>query len=195
MPSGHFDEEQLERYSLGLTPEPELAQIEEHLLICEECQNTLARTDAYVRAMRAASARVEEENRAAPRAIFPKLAWAGAAAAGMVVLLAGSQWLNLRRPAPAQVALAAVRGPEAVFASAPAGRPLVLVMESDGLPAHASYAIEIVDASGGEVWRGAAAARAGRITATAAGLSAGRYYARVYSPSRELLREYGVEAR
>jgi anti-sigma factor RsiW len=44
----------LELYALDRLAEPDAAPVEEHLLICEQCQARLAGWDEYVRAMRAA---------------------------------------------------------------------------------------------------------------------------------------------
>jgi hypothetical protein len=48
--------DELEAYSLGLSSDTDLEKVEEHLLICERCQNELALTDQYVRAMKDALA-------------------------------------------------------------------------------------------------------------------------------------------
>ncbi|MFB3825643.1 MAG: hypothetical protein ACE15B_02695 [Bryobacteraceae bacterium] len=145
--------------------------------------------------MRAASAKAEAEKHKLIRPFLPKLAWAGAALAGVAVLLMGSQWLHVRRMAPAEVVLASMRGPDSVFASAPANRPLMLVMASEGLQEYPRYEVEVVDGAGRQVSRGAASSSAGRITASVKALAPGRYYARLYSPPGELLREYGLETR
>ena len=51
----HISDDDLERYYLGMIQaEPELASVEEHLLICPECVDRAAETQAYVDAMRAA---------------------------------------------------------------------------------------------------------------------------------------------
>ena len=52
---GHISEDELELYAVsrGL-PEGQLAVIEEHLLICEVCQDRLQELDEYVAAMREA---------------------------------------------------------------------------------------------------------------------------------------------
>ena len=50
----HFSPDELEAYSLGLSSDADLEKVEEHLLICERCQNELALTDQYGRAMRKA---------------------------------------------------------------------------------------------------------------------------------------------
>jgi len=50
----HISDDSLEQYTMGTLPEPDLNLVEEHLLICEECQDRLKATDAYVVAMRSA---------------------------------------------------------------------------------------------------------------------------------------------
>jgi len=37
----HLDDSQIEAYCLGDVPEPELTELEEHLLTCEACQRIL----------------------------------------------------------------------------------------------------------------------------------------------------------
>lgn len=60
-PHRHADDEVLEQYSMGSLPEPELGELEEHLLICSQCQDRLARTDAYVRGMQGAARRIRQK--------------------------------------------------------------------------------------------------------------------------------------
>jgi len=55
-PNGHPDEELLEGYAMGTLRGAGLARLEEHLLICEECQDRLREVDAFVSAIREAAA-------------------------------------------------------------------------------------------------------------------------------------------
>lgn len=48
----HIDPEQLEKYALGHLSEAENAALEEHLLICSQCQDDLALTDRSIAAIR-----------------------------------------------------------------------------------------------------------------------------------------------
>ncbi len=50
----HLSDDVLERYAMGSLPERDMTGIEEHFLICEECQDRLKLTDAYLAAMRSA---------------------------------------------------------------------------------------------------------------------------------------------
>jgi hypothetical protein len=53
----HISDDDLERHYMGMIPEgPELAALEEHLLVCGECVERAEAAQAYVEAMRAALA-------------------------------------------------------------------------------------------------------------------------------------------
>ena len=63
--SHHIAEDDLEAYSLGRLASAASAPLEEHLLVCEHCQERLAGWDDYLRAMRAAC----RTSRQAPRVL------------------------------------------------------------------------------------------------------------------------------
>jgi hypothetical protein len=50
----HPSKDLLERYSLSRSTPEESAQVEQHLLVCEECRTCLAELDTYAVAMRSA---------------------------------------------------------------------------------------------------------------------------------------------
>ena len=50
--NGHITEDILEAYSLGQMSEAEVAPVEEHLLMCPECQDRLQATDLFVATIR-----------------------------------------------------------------------------------------------------------------------------------------------
>ena len=50
----HLSDDSLEQYAMGTVPEPDLNLVEQHLLICEECQDRLKATDTFLVAMRSA---------------------------------------------------------------------------------------------------------------------------------------------
>ena len=54
----HLDDEEIEKYSMGDISEKEASRFEEHLLICESCQNRVSESDSYVSTMQCASARI-----------------------------------------------------------------------------------------------------------------------------------------
>jgi anti-sigma factor RsiW len=54
----HIDDDDLERYVLDQLSEDAAAPIDEHLVVCQECQDRLAQTDQRVQAMRTALRRL-----------------------------------------------------------------------------------------------------------------------------------------
>jgi anti-sigma factor RsiW len=61
----HVGEETIEKYSMGQLAGKAAARVEEHLLICGPCRQSLAASDAHVAAMRTAAARLRREGRKA----------------------------------------------------------------------------------------------------------------------------------
>ena len=55
----HISDDLLEGYSMGRLTEPEMAPLEEHLLICEACRDRLVRMDFDIAAIREALQRRE----------------------------------------------------------------------------------------------------------------------------------------
>jgi hypothetical protein len=166
----HLKEEELEQYCLGGLVEARCVRLEEHLLVCEPCCNRLAETDAFVAAMRQASRQWSEDH-------------AGVPASGII---AG----RTRRPAvpaplPFAVELTALRG--AAPGHAPAGRPLLLGLDLNGLNVAQPLAGHVVDSWGGRVAGFPVGPRA-RLKA----LPPGDYFVRICRGSGELLREYAL---
>ena len=195
--NGHASDECLEQYALGLLEEPLLGEIEEHLLICSQCQEHLQEIDAYRAAMRSAAAHLQREDesrkrfwaKASEAFTFRRLGWT--LGLGAVILAAMSLLVWMKHPpmTPVAFALEANRGAE--IRHAPAGRPLILNLETTGLPPYASYGVETVSAAGRVEMHSQASAEK-LIASLPNGLRPGNYFIRVYSPSHELLREYGL---
>lgn len=200
-PNTHISEESLESYALGSLSEPLITGLEEHLLICPACQDKLRQVDHYVTAMRGAAAGLDREDESRKRfwtrvsgaLTVRQLAWAMAFVALALVGIAVR--LSLRAPAPSlpfALVLETSRGSE--LQHAPSGRPLDLSLDITGLAVLPSYQLETVDASGSIQARSPATASEGRVKASfREGLRPGPYFIRLYSPSRELLREYGLQ--
>src|SRR5437660_91851 len=66
--NSHLDDGDLEKYSMGSPRDSEAAGIEEHLLVCEHCQQRLAESDVYVAAMQRAAAHLHSRQNPAPDA-------------------------------------------------------------------------------------------------------------------------------
>jgi hypothetical protein len=184
----HLDDSQIEAYCQGKVPEPELEELEEHLLTCESCQQRVLEGDAYVKSMRHATARIQVDEPKPPKAwmaggLIPVLGFA------LVVMGVGTFFYNQRAVGPRiPVALEVTRG--SVLAQAPAGRPLILNPSIDGLAAVAEYRLEMVDRNGKRVFWGNF--QPGKGVETPA-QKPGFYFVRLYSLPGTLLREYGLE--
>ena len=197
----HASEELLEQYSMGRLAGSDLEWVESHLLVCACCQDALASSDTYVMSIRSAARELRRQTAEVPQPWYgklfdpPKPAWAlgMAALALLIVAGAGGPWLHRAGAPPAIVVLQSTRG-SALNSGAPAGKPLVLMLDLTDLQPLPQYKLEIVDTLGHPVFQSAAApARNSLRAALAKGLPAGMYYVRLYAPGRELLREYGLK--
>ena len=195
----HLDETELEQYSMGTLPEPQLPPFEEHFLACESCQDRLLEMETYVNAVRSVSPKLRETPRSRWVELFawPRPVWVAAAAMVAVALLVGRNWtpLPVRGPEIAIVLLQASRGIEGLTsAKALARQPLSLQIDLTEIPGYASYRLEIVDSRGRPESVSVVTPRNGKIVQPLiAGLPAGRYYVRLYTPGGELLREFGLQ--
>jgi anti-sigma factor RsiW len=71
-PSQHFGAEVAEKYSLGNLSAAKVAEIEEHLLICEACRQAVDASDEYVAAMRKAAVKLRDGEQKLRRRIAGK---------------------------------------------------------------------------------------------------------------------------
>jgi hypothetical protein len=180
----HASEELLEEYSFGRICEPQLGWLEEHLLVCLECQSALDDIEEYKVFMKAGLASFERERRATletpssaaeldlttppPLGLrktlplnftFSRMPLTrNLAAAGLLLGLAGTTVWRMNAPmAPATIAsvrLTALRGGEGSIASVPSGHRADLEFDRTDLPPDLSYRAEVVNASGRRVWSG-----------------------------------------
>ena len=193
----HASDDALERYAMGRLSEPELAGLEEHLLVCESCQDRLALEDSIRQGVRDEGTVLRQ-----PRDIvwrpFPRLAWAAGLVAVGLAVLAGFEWQSIRHAqgTPAVILLQTTRGTEDPTPAAPAGRPLTVLLDLTGLQQFTEYKLEIVRAAGRPEFQANPAPQGNKLQATLSrGLASGAYFVRVYSPARELLREYTLLVR
>jgi hypothetical protein len=198
----HLDELQIEKYSMGDASEEESSQYEEHLLICESCQNRVTTSDNYVSAMRGASAQIRRGD-GTPQVVhrhIPRPILSLALAASVLLLAAlGFRWTSLSGKFASadvepgfDVSLVATRG-NGIEAKVPTGKALILHLNLEGLQPESVYNLEMVDHQGKQVWKGSATPIDLRASALVPRMPAGLYFLRTYAPSGKLLREYGLE--
>ena len=200
---GHPDEQAVECYSLGTLSEEDEVSFEEHLLLCEPCQERVEESDDFIRALRVAATRVAAPRVEPPkpkpgpalRAFFPApLAGALAAAVLTVVFLAPR---NNPVIGVAAVHLLASRGAAAAappLPVVPARHSIDMELDATALPVRDRYVVELVDTEGRLLWTAPLAVESTSLRLSyKAGCPAGRYWVRVYDSSRLLLREYGFE--
>lgn len=190
----HPSEELLEEYAFGRLMGARLEALEEHLLLCGDCQAGLAQADDFIRLIKAGSQELIADpprwlawercyRRAAPRAIV-SAALAAACIAGMV-------YIKPAASVPATpVVLVSMRGSDGP-AHGPAHRPLEFAV-SESL-ATGTYRLEMVTDTGRVVWVSEATARDGKLEAPASrSFARGLYWVRIYDGSG-LLREFGLQ--
>jgi hypothetical protein len=189
----HPNEEILEEYALHRLPEALAAPVEEHLLICPSCQEAVAENDQFVAALKAAASQPISRS-----SVLPSLANRTSLApiVALVVLALVAVWKYPQEvSAPVAVSLSSLRG-LSPMAPAPAGKPLLLNIDLPDLVPGREYRVEVVDAAGSPVWKGAVADSNGTLIATVSRLlGKGLYWVRLYGPDSELLREFGMSAK
>lgn len=197
----HPGDELLELYALGRLDEPELGEFEEHILVCELCQDRLDEATDFVVTMQAAASQMVHEPEPEPawRRLL-RLEWlpmpAPALAGAFALLVAVVAWQPWRSTEPAHwqtVQLETMRG-EAAQATAPAGFALDLRLDAADIDAAGATA-QIVSADGNVVADAALRVANGKAELRhAAGLSAGHYWVRL-KKSGETVREYQLLVR
>ncbi len=190
----HMDDAEIERYSRGTVTDTESDRFEEHLLLCESCQERVAECDE-VRGMRAASTFLRQQEQAQKPRFWFLPRWIPILAAVVVLLAVAAVVFRSipGRPAtPFAVGLTVTRG-VAGMAKVPALRPLVLSLDVSGLPTQ-SFRIDVVNSVGRLQWQGSAAASDSITRVAVPGLRPGFYFVRAYTQAGEMLREFGLEA-
>jgi hypothetical protein len=213
----HPSDDDLELYSMGRLPEPASIGLEEHIIVCEHCQDRLRESDEYVRLIKDATKAIakregdsltqlnQETTRAKnavlwlrARTISPA-AWTAIAAVvvGGIGLAVFETEKDRRRPvAQGEVAveLQAVRGVGSPSITASSAASVRLAMDTTGLPA-GTLQVVVVDSAGRRVWSGATEAQNNRATAVVnQNLPAGQYWIRL-GAGTEPLREFGLAVR
>jgi hypothetical protein len=200
----HAGDDVLELYSLHKLEESQLDALEEHLLVCQSCQDRARETDAYVKAVRCAASKLRREDANGREALFRYFRLQPLAAAAAVLLVAlglywTTRWLRFSHgapQAPVAVVLQSMRSDQFPV-KVPADRPLRLEMDLTGLSGHAAWEVELVDATGSQIWRTTTQSANDKLALDyKRGLEPGTYWIRLYTPDnpREAVREFGLTA-
>jgi Putative zinc-finger len=193
----HPTEDVLEQYAMGALSEAEIDMVEEHLLVCTACQDSLTATDDFVRAARIATEELASQpqpeswwSTSPLRKIFtmpaPILAAAACATLAVVMLLP-------RQTPTAEVQLMAMRGPETA-AQAPANAALTLRLSLDGLEVSGPLQAQVADSTGRIVLESPVERSGAEAVAKTEKLAPGTYWVRLYSEAT-MLREYPLSVR
>lgn len=194
----HPEETTLELYALGRLSEPELAELEEHLLVCATCQDRLDEATEYVQIVREAVVTVAAQAPVEPVwRRWLRLSWlplpVPALAGAMAVLLALVFWQPWRTVGPSEwrtVELETRRG-ETPATGASTGFSLSLRLDASGLSVAGTTA-QIVAADGATVAELPVRAEENKaVVQYSPGLRAGTYWVRL-KQSGETLREYAL---
>ena len=204
--TNHPAEEALERFLLHQCPDEELEVVETHILACDGCISRLEALETQIVATKIALEALERESTVAVAArqhrpwktwfTVPNLSWAGAAAAVVAAgLLVTPQLVRHSAPA-AEVTLSAYRGLETGVV--PEGRPLHVHFNAPDLP-QGPIAVQLVNETGEELWKGAGVVRQDKVEVTAPKIQhTGVYFFRLYagtSQQGELLREFSFQVK
>jgi hypothetical protein len=200
----HPSEEILEEYIFNRLSAVRTAQVEEHLLICQNCQDAVAETERFVSALKVATRQpvppigpVRSAWRNGPKALrhfAPRTSLAPALA--LVILALVVVWQHPQEAsAPIAVSLSSLRGTNPL-SPAPAGKLLQLHIDAPDLLSSREYGVQVVDSTGRPVWKGAVSDIDGKLVATMSKpLADGVYWVRLYGTNSELLREFGLSAK
>ncbi len=204
----HVETEDLELYAMGRISEERCAGVEEHLLLCAQCQDRLEEFDQFLKAFRHAAARMPQ---AAPslsdrvRALFaswvlarPSYALGAVATAVLAVVLLVPRQADTVLGTYA-VTMDSTRGESlAGVVTAPANHRLQLSLDLRGVPPRDRYTVTIASATGDVLFTAAAEPATGRLAVnTESGLKTGEYWIRIAEPGTPsaLLREFGLQVK
>ncbi len=185
----HQTEEQLEHYALGHLPDPQVAEVEEHLLLCAWCQDRLDKLEPNARLIRATVSVEPASEKRKPWFVGFRPRLLSAAAGIAVALVVAILFLHPKQPAAplASLQLSAVRG------DIPA---IGIARETDlsltDAPSHANLRAEVVDEAGKPVWSGPSPGGSLKIVKQ---LDPGNFFVRLYDRAGTLLHEYGFRVR
>lgn len=197
--SFHVSDDHLELYALDRLEPAQIDVVEDHLILCDPCRGRLDEVGSFAIAMRESLRRVPAH--AEPErfrwewlaAMFqPRFAMAAAFAALLTVAV--GYYTNRPSALPPVASLQFVAS-LADVKEVQAARELQLVFK-DAPVSGSPFRLELVDAAGASIWKGAPAPRpAGLVATIDAALPSGVYFARLYDNANSLVHEYGFRVK
>jgi hypothetical protein len=193
----HPPESDIELFCRARLAEPELRSFEEHLLVCNQCQDAVTDMDRWIRGLPNALKKVNWEYRPFWDRLVSnrKIVWT-AAAFGSLAFVMLLPDLVPRPNLPAQdVKLTATRGSETSIAQA--DRPIDLKLDINGMEDSSVWNVQIVDAAGTQVQQMRKEPANGKVECRVNGLRRGQYWVRLY-PAKDaanLGREFSLTVR
>ena len=189
----HPSDELLEEYFFHRLAEARVAEIEEHLLTCEDCRIAVQELDTFILTMKTEAAR-PATSQLWQWSQSSNIAWSAATLVVVAALVVF--WTRpLANPTPADVILSSIRGIE-LSSEAPAGKSLRLHIDVPDLVPGQAYQVALVDAAGRSVWIGTASDADGEILAQVQRrLMSGMYWVRLYDSQNRQLREFGMSVK
>jgi hypothetical protein len=190
----HGTDDQIERYVIGKLAEAETARLEEHLLICESCRDRAEEAENFAVSMREAL----KQEALAGKSMADRVGWMSwprrpvfQMALAFVLICAALAIFYGRGsglPPVATLQLTATRGE---MPSVKPARQLDLLLA--GAPADGGpFRMELVNAQGHTLWGGLADSEGDAVLVKIpVRLQGGDYFARLYSESGPMVREYG----
>lgn len=188
----HIEASLLSAYITGALREPDIATVEEHLLLCESCRQRLDEQEHdYVAREAARRIRAREKSRPEFKRFQKASAWTALIAASIALVIFVTPRIT---PAPyIDIQLQSARGPGGGITTATAGRPLRLHINVSQLSVQPRFHVEIADARGGVVWQSTPQLSNSQLIAPVdKKLSRGGYWVRLYGAQSQLLREFGL---
>jgi anti-sigma factor RsiW len=190
----HVSDDELEQYLLGSLPEPDVNEVEYHLLVCPPCQDLLEETEQYLATMKIATAQGCPAQSGSPSgrdgcnssSRCPSRRWQQPACALFAFIL-----LVPRNSQTATLELESLRGPESAV-QAPSNAKLTLRLSLVGIARVAGpLAVQIADAGGSIVARSSPEIEGSRAVSHVDALRPGIYWVRLHDKG-ELVREFGL---
>ena len=201
----HIEPEKLELYAMGRMSEEQSVQVEEHLLLCADCQDQLQEFDVFLQALRQVSVKVPKAQPslgARLREFFQSLIPArptyalGAIAASVLAIVMLVPRQQQQALGTFAVNLESTRGDNLTGAvTAPANYRLQLSLDLRGVAERENYSVTIASSSGDAIFTTRATPAGTRLPVLAdKPLRPGDYWIRVSEPAEPhaLLREFSL---